>query len=324
MTRYTSRRNFCQAIALAGFQTATVAAVGRQTDETLKPGHVRPQAYRYCLNTSTIRGQNLSLPDQIRIAAQAGYDAIEPWMRDIHRFIEQGGKLQDLRRLIDDTGLEICSAIGFASWIVPDPEQRAQGLKSVERDLEVLSALGAKRLAAPPVGATDRSDIPLGAIVERYGRLLELSDRFGVVPQLELWGFSRTLSRLGEVAYVVAETAHPKACALLDVYHIYKGGSDFAGLRLFSPAVLQVLHMNDYPADPPRAQINDSHRVYPGDGVAPLKQILHWMGEGGCFPVLSLELFNAEYWKHDALHVARTGLQKMQRVVEQAWQTAND
>jgi sugar phosphate isomerase/epimerase len=31
--------------------------------------------------------------------------------------------------------------------------------------------------------------------------------------------------------------------------------------------------------------------------------------------VLSLELFNREYWKQDALAVARTGLDKMRAVV---------
>jgi hypothetical protein len=31
--------------------------------------------------------------------------------------------------------------------------------------------------------------------------------------------------------------------------------------------------------------------------------------------MLSLELFNRDYWKQDALEVARTGLQKMRAVV---------
>ncbi len=322
MVRPWSRRDFCQSIVLGGLLSATGHEIWDEVPSVLAnaPKPVAEPRFRFCLNTSTIRGQNLPLPDQFRVATEAGYDAVEPWMRDIHRYVEQGGNLEQLRRQAEDAGLEIASAIGFAAWIVPEPDRRTEGLKTVEKDLELLDALGAKRLAAPPVGATDRSDIPLQDIVDRYRQLLELADRYGIVPQLELWGFSRTLSRLGEVAYVIAETAHPKSCALLDVYHIYKGGSDFQGLRLFSPAVLQVMHMNDYPADPPRSQINDSHRVYPGDGVAPLSQILRWLAEAGCFPVLSLELFNSEYWKEDALQVARTGLEKMRRAVAQAFQ----
>ena len=39
---------------------------------------------------------------------------------------------------------------------------------------------------------------------------------------------------------------------------------------------------------------------------------------------LSLELFNREYWKLDALTVARTGLEKMKAAVGSAWPERED
>jgi sugar phosphate isomerase/epimerase len=76
--------------------------------------------------------------------------------------------------------------------------------------------------------------------------------------------------------------------------------------------------MNDYPAAPARGEMNDSHRVYPGDGVAPLNQILRDLNASGFRGVLSLELFNKEYWQQDAFEVARTGLEKMRESVTRA------
>ena len=73
--------------------------------------------------------------------------------------------------------------------------------------------------------------------------------------------------------------------------------------------------MNDYPEQPSRAEMNDSHRVYPGDGIAPLSDILNMIGGNGRKVVLSLELFNRDYWKQDALEVAKTGLAKMKASV---------
>src|SRR5262249_35539368 len=108
---------------------------------------------------------------------------------------------------------------------------------------------------------------------------------------------------------------HPQACILADVYHLYKGGSNLCGLTLLNGAALHVLHFNDYPADPPRASITDAQRVYPGDGVAPLKTILRDLHKIGFRGVLSLELFNRDYWRQDPLTVARTGLDKMRAVV---------
>ena len=127
---------------------------------------------------------------------------------------------------------------------------------------------------------------------------------------------SKNLSKLGESVYVAIESGHPDACLLPDVYHLYKGGSDFAGLKMLGPQAVQVFHMNDYPADPPRDKIADRDRVYPGDGVAPWDWLIPQLHTINPNMVLSLELFSPELWKLPAEQVATTGLQKMKAVVE--------
>jgi 2-keto-myo-inositol isomerase len=52
--------------------------------------------------------------------------------------------------------------------------------------------------------------------------------------------------------------------------------------------------------------------------VAPLTEILADLQAIGFCGVLSLELFNREYWKQDPLWVAKTGLEKMRTVVRKA------
>src|SRR5207253_8162388 len=104
------------------------------------------------------------------------------------------------------------------------------------------------------------------------------------------------------------ETGHPKACVLADVFHLYKGGSDIRGIQLLGANAIQVLHMNDYPKDPPREKIDDSYRVYPGEGAAPMAEILRLLRATGGQKVLSLELFTRKYWAEDPLEVANTGL----------------
>jgi len=76
--------------------------------------------------------------------------------------------------------------------------------------------------------------------------------------------------------------------------------------------------MNDYPADPPREMIKDSDRVFPGDGIAPITEILKKFIAVGAYPALSLELFNRAYWEMPALDCAKMGLEKMQAVVAAA------
>jgi sugar phosphate isomerase/epimerase len=273
------------------------------------------EPFGYCLNTSTLSGQKLDLVELVEIAAKTGYQALEPWVRELEQHTKAGRSLKELGQRIRDRGLTVESAIGFAEWVVDDEARRKKGLEQARRDMDLVQQVGGKRLAAPPAGATNQADLNLFLAAERYRALLDIGDSLGVVPQVELWGFSRALSRLGEVTLVAMESGHPKACILPDVYHLYKGGSSLTGFRLLAGTALHVLHLNDYPANPPRASITDAERVYPGDGVAPLKEILRELQRIGYRGVLSLELFNRTYWKQDPLTVARTGLEKMRAVV---------
>lgn len=267
------------------------------------------------LNTSTIRGQKLPIVEEIAIAAKAGYQAMEPWIDELERHAASGGTLEDLGKQFRDAGISVESAIGFFDWIVDDPDRRRKGLEAARRAMDLVQRVGGKRLAAPPAGATDQRISDLAKIAERYRALLEVGDQIGVVPQVEVWGFSRTLGRLGEAACVAIEAAHPKACILPDVYHLYRGGSDFGGIKLLGPAAIHVFHFNDYPADPPRAKITDADRVYPGDGIAPLKSLLHDLATGGFRVTLSLELFNRKLWSQDPLTVAKAGVEKLKALL---------
>lgn len=274
--------------------------------------------FKYSFNTSTVRGQKLSLFESVNIAARAGYQAIEPWITEIEAHQQLGGSLQDLKRLIEDRGMTVESAIGFAEWIVDDDERRKKGLERAKYEMDLVRQIGGKRIAAPPAGAVDVETIDYLKVADRYRALLEIGDKIGVVPQVEVWGFSKTLNRLGQAALVMIESHHPQACVLPDIYHLYKGGSDFSGLKLLNGASMHVFHVNDYPAEPPRETIRDADRVYPGDGVAPCRDILRTLREIGFDGYLSVELFNPSYWQQDASLVAQTAIEKTQKLVEES------
>ena len=314
MAKMLSRRGLLAAGGAA--VGAGVAAPWAAPENTsTQPGGVM---FKFCLNTSTISGQRLKIMQQIEVAAKAGYDAIEPWLRDVEAYVKDGGNLADLKKAIHDRGLTVEDAIGFAQWIVDDEGARKKGLEQLKRDMDVVARIGGKRIAAPPAGATDRADLNLLMAAERYRVIADMGQELGVTPQVEIWGGSKCLCKLGEAALVAIESGSERACILPDIFHMYKGNTPFSGLRLLGGSMLQMIHLNDYPADPPRARAQDSHRVYPGDGVAPMGQILKDLAAVNPKCVLSLELFNREYWKLDALEAAKIGLKKMKTAVAKA------
>lgn len=267
-------------------------------------------SFRFCLNTSTISGNNPGIEEYVRIAGEAGYDGIEVWVRDVKAYLEQGGSAESLGRKIIEAGLQVEDAIGFAPWLAKGEE----GLVQMKEEMEMLAAIGCKRIAAPPAGLPDE-ELDLFYAGKRYKEILDLGRETGVMPQLEFWGASSAMWHLGQVLMVAAVANDADARILPDIFHLFRGGSGFEGLKMLNGNLIEIFHMNDYPAEPSAELQKDADRVYPGDGVAPVKQILRDLAAMGGEKVLSLELFNRGYWKQDPLKVAKTGLEKMKRLV---------
>ena len=307
-----NRRNFSTTL-FSGFCASTLTA---QLNAQVLPVSRTASAQKIALNTGTIRGYKLPLAEQIKRVARAGYSGIEPWCNDLAAAAKQDAGLRDHAKQIADCGLTVVGAIGFAKWAVNDDAARRAGLEEMKRDLEHVAQLGGRHIAASPAGVNAPGyTLELTAAAERYHVLLELGKTFGITPVLEFWGASSNLNTLQHSLYVAAEARHPDACILADVYHLYKGNSALDGLRFLPQTKLPILHINDYPATPPRETIRDADRIWPGDGIAPLQQILSTLRAIASTPWFSLELFNAGYWEKPVDETLRTGYEKVQRAL---------
>jgi 2-keto-myo-inositol isomerase len=298
--------------ALAGL-TATAAFTS-----ITQPGSAQPKGddFKYALNMSTIRGHKLGFMKEIEVASKAGFRHVEIWINSLQDYLKNGGTLADARKHLSDSGIAVEDAIGFAPWIVDDAATRSKAVEQLKQEMGMLAEIGCTRIAAPPMGATTGEALDLKKAAERYRTILELGDTTGVVPHLELWGFSKNLSRLSELMYVAIESGHPSARVLMDVYHLYRGGTGLQQAAWVGKPYIEVFHVNDYPASPPQNELKDSDRVYPGDGTGPMKEIFTILKNPEKPVILSLEVFNPAYYAQDALLVAKTGLAKMKAATE--------
>ena len=273
--------------------------------------------FRRCLNFGTLLAFNLPLEEEIDIAAKAGYQGIEPWARKVQQFVEQGGKLADIQKRINDHGLIVEGLVTFFQWAVDDDGKRAAGIEQMKREMDLALQLGAGTVAATGSGITNVRIDDFRKLGNRYRTILDIGDTIGVCPILELWGAPQSLNSLSDALAIAAWSGHPKASLLLDVFHLYRGGSPFEGIALLNGRKIAMFHVNDYPADPPREKAEDQHRVYCGDGIAPLPMIFQMLRDIGYEGSLSFEVFNPVYRAtNDPLHVAKTGLEKLDAVLK--------
>jgi len=156
-----SRRELLGAVAATAVGAAVVGELpgGAETQRGAAPAPTRAVAGRpadepfgYCLNTSTLRGNQLDIVAEIAIAAKAGYHAIEPWTNEMDAYVQNGGTLKDLGQRIKDAGLVVENVIAFNSWLSDDDATRAAGMETIKVNMDKAAQIGAKHIATTPGG----------------------------------------------------------------------------------------------------------------------------------------------------------------------------
>jgi 2-keto-myo-inositol isomerase len=113
---------------------------------------------------------------------------------------------------------------------------------------------------------------------------------------------------------IVRTTDRANVGMVIDTCHFYAGNSTLDSIREIGIKKLAVLHVNDV-EDMPQEEITDANRLFPGDGVIPLRRIIDAVRGIGFDGAASVEIFRPEYWERDPLSVAREAKSKSERVL---------
>lgn len=267
-----------------------------------------------CLDTATIRPA--SLKEKVEIASKAGFDAIEPWDSELEEFEKEGGNLKALGEEIRKRGLFVPSVIGLWNALPPTEEEWESSLKDTRRRMRMASDIGAEHVQTIP--NTVGEDYDLDWVTDRYRDIIEIGIAdYNIKPALVFVKFF-PLKTMGEAAAVALNTNHPEAKIIPDTYHMHISRGGFEGLTLLDGDAIAIFQFADAPDTPAIDQLEDKHRVFPGDGVLPLPSILRDLKKTGFRGCVSLELYNPNYWERDLLEVAEKGLRKTLNVIRQA------
>ncbi len=309
-----NRRTF---IALGAASSTLLAgpAVGLATQPIAQKRYQQGVSpWPICLDTATVRPA--SLREKIKIAASAGYDAIEPWDGELEEFEAGGGNLKDLGKEIKDLGLFVPSVIGLWNALPPTPELFEASLADTRRRMRMAADIGSQHIQTIPNTVGENYDQRW--VAQRYRDLIELAKNDYNLQAALVFVKYFPLKTLGQAMAVALDANHPDAMVIPDTYHMHISEGGFEGLPLISGKSIAIFQFSDAPATPAIDQLEDSHRVYPGDGILPLPKVLRDLKATGFEKCISLEMYNPEYWKQDLQQVAETGLRKTLAVIDEA------
>ena len=312
------RRNFIGLSStiglMAGILPTPAIAEIKQVEQMGKRYQNGASPWPICLDTSTIRPA--SLKDKVSIAAEAGFDGIEPWDSELEEFEKNGGNLKALGAEIKKLGLKVPSVIGLWNAIPGTMPEFELSLKETRRRMRMAHDIGAEHIQTIPNTLPENYNQKW--VAERYRDIIEIGMKeFNIKPALVFVKYF-TIKTLGQAVGIAMDANHPNALVIPDVYHMYISGGGFEGLKMLKGDAIAIFQFNDAPNTPAFKDLKDEHRVYPGDGILPLTSIFKDLKATGYKGFISLEMYNPNYYKEDLLQVAKTGLRKTLEVLKKA------
>ena len=206
--------------------------------------------------------------------------------------------------------------IGLWGCLPEDEEAFQKSLPETRNRLRMASEIGCEFAQAIPNKVGENYDVKF--VASCYRRILEIGlKEYNIIPAL-VFVEMFPLKTLGQAIAVALDADHPNVKVIPDVFHMYISEGGFEGLRQLNGELFAIFQFNDAPKNMKIEDMQDKHRVYPGDGILPLEQILRDLKESGFKRCISLELYNPTYHGQDPLLVAKTGLEKTLQVIERA------
>ena len=254
------------------------------------------------------------LPGDIRAASLAGYDLIEIWAKKMEAYLLDHS-LDDLRTLLAEAHVKplAINSVEFitfnASW------EKTNTMNLIARYAKMADHLSCPFIVVVP------SPRPEGATIhevydESIKVLREISDRFRdykVRFAFEFLGFRWcSVSTLEEDFAIIKAVNRENIGMVLDTFHFYAGESSVGAIRDVDPEKIFILHMNDA-EKLPKAELQDAHRLFPGEGVIPLAEIVAGLNNIHYDGPVSLEMFRPAYWSRPPEEVAQKGIDAIRK-----------
>ena len=241
-----------------------------------------------------------------RAAQAAGFDYVEIWAAKLRDFLKQRST-SELKDLFSSSPPPL-SINSIEHITFRDPRAYESITQECDELSNIAGAIGCPCIVVVPGRLPDGSasrETVIGESVRVLNELCDIAGRYGVSLAFEFLGQTDCSVQTLDFAHEIVRTADRENLGLvIDSFHFYAGGSTLEMIEALDPELIQIFHINDA-EDLPRDQLEDRHRLLPGLGILPLREIVSAFRRIGYDKVASVEIFRPEYWDRDPFELAR-------------------
>jgi len=260
---------------------------------------------KIALNGATTMRANLET--DFGAARAAGFDYVEIWAAKLRTFLDHR-TTAELKDLIAQTGVPPLSINSIEHVTFRDAS--AYGL--IKAECAELSRIAANIncpfiVVVPgklPNGVVSRSEV-VAESVRVLSELCDIAAQHDVSLAFEFLGQTDCSVQTLDLAHeIVRATGRKNLGLVIDSFHFYAGGSSVEMIETVDPRLIYVFHINDA-ENLPREELLDKHRLLPGLGILPLREMIAAFRKIGYDKVASVEIFRPDYWQRDPFELAR-------------------
>ncbi len=272
---------------------------------------------RIALHTWTL--DTTPLADALRIAREAGYNAVELRHVDFMRGRKAGMSEDAMVKLVRDANIKV-AVIGTESGVL---FETGDALKRLLDSLRYVSEK-AVALGCDVIMVSPGQNAPGGMALAKQNlkTCAEITAEYGIKLALE-FNSRHPVIRTLENGMELVNAVNMKNCGLLlDTYHLHCSGGNAATFKNVPVEQIITFQFSDAPPGPPSDTRMPVDRLPPGKGAAPFVDIFKNLMAMNYQGYMSYEAPNPAQWERSADEVAREGAERVRALLTQAEQAA--
>lgn len=246
------------------------------------------------------------LETDIKAASEAGFELIEIWAAKLREFLKTK-TTEDLKNLLTKNEIEPYSINSIEHITFRTPEDYEEIKSECAKLSKIASEIGCPYVVVVPGKLPENASKQ--EIIDESVRVLnelgDIAEKHNVSLAFEFLGQTdcsvQTLDLCNEI---VEKVDRENIGNVIDTFHFYAGNSSFEAIEKMNPEKLFIFHINDA-ENLSKEDLTDAHRLYPGEGILPIKEIKAKFDEIGYDKMVSIEIFRPEYWNQDPFEVAK-------------------
>ena len=185
-----------------------------------------------------------SFRQMVEAAVAGGYRALTLWPQDVDRAHAEGLSDADLAKILADHDLVVADLDPLLGWTpeaVPKPGEAVFGVPEEAEFYAIAEALGARSLnVAQGFGAS----LDLDRAAEDLAGVCDRAAEHGLLVTVEFLPWSG-IPDAATALDLVERTGKDNATVLVDTWHWFRGGADFAQLRALPGNKVGSVQLND-------------------------------------------------------------------------------